>query len=229
MLMELRGYIDFTVYQHREYRSKEDVIIPPPPLALRDATEAEVGRIKGEAMVLAGNVREARPQLYAPYARGERDPYLLASLGLYERAHGDAGKARQFLEAAFGAKAKRPEACLELARLRSNEALGRPGPDGRLTAAQAASIIAPLAFAHGKTPLLPAIYDLAGDTWARSSASPGKDEARMMVEGAQLFPTRLKLIFQAGVMARDTGDARSAHALADHGIKWAPEIGRAHV
>ena len=80
-----------------------------------------------------------------------------------------------------------------------------------------------LAFAHGKTPLLPAIYDLAGDTWARSSASPGKDEARMMVEGAQLFPTRLKLIFQAGVMARDTGDARSAHALADHGIKWAPD------
>ena len=45
----------------------------------------------------------------------------------------------------------------------------------------------------------------------------------MMVEGAQLFPTRLKLIFQAGVMARDTGDARSAHALADHGIKWSPE------
>ena len=44
----------------------------------------------------------------------------------------------------------------------------------------------------------------------------------MMVEGAQLFPTRLKLIFQASVMARDTGDLRSAHALADHGVKWAP-------
>jgi hypothetical protein len=47
----------------------------------------------------------------------------------------------------------------------------------------------------------------------------------MMVEGAQLFPTRLKLIFQAGVMARDTGDVRSAHALADHGIKWGPDAG----
>jgi hypothetical protein len=45
----------------------------------------------------------------------------------------------------------------------------------------------------------------------------------MMIEGAQLFPTRLKLIFQAGVMARDTGDLRSAHALADHGVKWAQE------
>jgi hypothetical protein len=45
----------------------------------------------------------------------------------------------------------------------------------------------------------------------------------MMIEGAQLFPTRLKLIFQAGVIARDTGDLRAAHALADHGLKWAPE------
>lgn len=223
MLMELRGYIDFTVYQHREYRSKEDVIIPPAPLALRDATEAEVGRIKGEAMVLAGNVREARPQLYAPYARGERDPYLLAAIGLYEKEHGDAGRARKFLEAAFAAKAKRPDACLELARLRSAEALAAPGAAGRLTAEQTAGIVAPLVFAHGKTPLLPAIYDLAGDTWARSAANPGKDDAKMMVEGAQLFPTRLKLIFQAGVMARDTGDVRSAHALADHGIKWAPD------
>jgi hypothetical protein len=73
--------------------------------------------------------------------------------------------------------------------------------------------------------LLPAIYDLAGDTWARSAANPGKEDAKMMVEGAQLFPTRLKLIFQAGVMARDTGDLRSAHALADHGIKWGPDAG----
>lgn len=225
MLMELRGYIDFTVYQHREYRSKEDVIIAPAPLALRDATEAEVGRIKGEAMVLAGNVREARPQLYAPYARGERDPYLLAAIGLYEKEQGDAGRARKFLEAAFAAKAKRPDACLELARLRSAEALAAPGSDGRLTAAQTAGIVAPLVFAHGKTPLLPAIYDLAGDTWARSAANPGKEDAKMMVEGAQLFPTRLKLIFQAGVMARDTGDLRSAHALADHGIKWGPDAG----
>ena len=37
MLLELRGYIDFTVYQHREYRSKEDVIVPPAPVEGRDA------------------------------------------------------------------------------------------------------------------------------------------------------------------------------------------------
>ena len=49
-------------------------------------------------------------------------------------------------EAAFAAKAKRPDACLELARLRSSEALAAPGSDGRLTAAQTAGIIGPLVF-----------------------------------------------------------------------------------
>jgi hypothetical protein len=223
MLMELRGYIDFTVYQHREYRFKEDAIVPPQPLALRDATEAEVGRIKGEAMVLAGRVKEARAEMIAPYIRGERDPYLLAALGLYERKYGEEARARKFLEASFAHKAKRPEACLELARFWLADALLKPESDGQLSPVQTAQILAPLAFAHGKTPLLPAIYDVAGDTWARSAGRPTKEDARMMIEGALLFPNRLKTVFQAGVMARDVGDLRSAHALADHGIRYSPD------
>jgi hypothetical protein len=224
MLMELRGYIDFTVYQHKEYRSKEDVIVPPPPLALRDATESEVGRIKGEAMVLAGNAKAARVEFIAPYSRGERDPYLLAALGLYEKNHGDPARARKLLEAAFVAKAKRTEACLELARLRLADAVAKPaGAEGRLSAAQTGAVLAPLALVHGKPPILPALYDLAGETWARSAGQPGKEDAKLMIEGAQLFPTRLKLVFQAGIMARDTGEVRSAHALADHGIRYGPD------
>ncbi len=223
MLMELRGYIDFTVYQHKEYRAKEDIIVAPPPLALRDATEAEVGRIKGETMVLAGHAKEAKGELIAPYARGERDPYLLAALGLYEKNYGDETRARKFLEAAFAAKARRPEACLELARFRLAEAVATPGADGKLSAGQTAAVLAPLTFAHGKTPILPAIYDLAGETWGRSSIAAGKDDAKLMIEGALLFPTKLKLVFQAGVLARDTGDLRSAHALTAHGLKYAPD------
>ncbi len=44
-----------------------------------------------------------------------------------------------------------------------------------------------------------------------------------MIEGAQLFPLKLKLVFQAGVMARDAGEVRLAHVLADHGIRYGPE------
>ena len=223
MLMEMRGYIDFTVYQHKEYRSKEDVIIAPKPLALRDATESEVGRIKGEAMVLAGRAKEARVQLIAPYSRGERDPYLLAALGIYEKNYGEEVRARKFLEAAFVAKAKRPDACLELARFRLADAMAKPAAGEKLSAQQTVSVLAPLVFAHGKPPILPAIYDLAGDIWAHSSATPTKEDAKLMIEGAQLFPLKLKLVFQAGVMARDAGEVRLAHVLADHGIRYGPE------
>ena len=223
MALEMRGYIDFTVYQHREFRSKEDVIIAPKPLELREATQSEVGRIKGEAMVLAGRAKEARAELIAPYTRGERDPYLLAAIGLYEKNHGEEARARKFLEAAFVAKAKRSDACLELARYRLADAVAKPAAEGRLSVQQTANVLAPLVFAHGKPPINPALYDLAGDTWARSSIAPSKDDAKLMIEGALLFPTRLRTVFQAGVMARDVGDVRSAHALTEHGLRYAPD------
>ena len=44
-----------------------------------------------------------------------------------------------------------------------------------------------------------------------------------MIEGAMLFPLRLKLVYQCVYFANDIGDAKSAHALADHGIKYAPD------
>ncbi len=223
MAMELRGYIDFTVYQHREFRSKTDVIIPPPPLVLREATQSEIGRIKGEAMVLAGRTKQARAELVAPYSRGERDPYLLAALGLYEKENGEEARARKFLEAAFAGNAKRPEACIELARYRLADAMEKPAAAGQLSAAQTTEVLAPLLFAHGKPPILPAVYDVAGDTWARSSATPTKEDAKLLIEGAQLFPQRLKLVFQACVLARDAGEVRAAHALADHGIRLGPD------
>jgi len=223
MLDELRGYIDFTVYQHKEFRSRQDVIVAPPPLALRAATESEVGRIKGEAMVLAGNAKGARIELVAPYARGERDPYLLAALGLYEKNHGDPARAQKLLEAAFAGQVRRPDACLELARFRLADASAKPeAPNGRLSAAQTSAVLAPVTFAHGTPPFLPALYDVAGDAWARSAAPPTAADAKLMIEGARLFPSKMRLVFQAGVMARDTGDLRSAHTLADLGIRWSP-------
>jgi hypothetical protein len=224
MLMEIRSYCDFTVYESKYYKSKEDVIIPPPPLELRDATQAEIGRIKGEAMLLAGHVKAARGELVAAYQRGERDPNLLASLGLYERAHGEEERARKFLEAAYAAKTVRAEALLELARYHHADALAKPeAANGRFSGAQAAKIIQPLLVARKQPPPMPAVYDLAGDTLVRSAVKPSREEAVMVVEGAQLFPLRLKLVYQAALMASEVDELVSAHALADHGLKYSPE------
>jgi hypothetical protein len=224
MLLEIRSYCDFTVYESKYYKSKEDVIIPPPPLELREATQAEIGRIKGEALLLAGHTQAARAELVAAYQRGEREPNLLGAIGLFERAHGEEERARKFLEAAYAAKINRSDALLELARFRYADALAKPeAGSGQFTGAQVSSIMMPLLAARKQPPPLAAVYDLAGDTLARSAVKPKRDEALMVVEGAQLFPLRLKLVYQAALMALELGELQSAHALAAHGIKYSPD------
>jgi hypothetical protein len=100
---------------------------------LQDAPDAVVGRIKGEALRLAGHGNEAHNALIAPYIRGERDPRLLAALGLDEKLAGNVDRARKFLEAASNAKVDRARAYLELARLRFAAAQATPkAAQGRL-------------------------------------------------------------------------------------------------
>lgn len=224
MLMQIRGYVEFTVYEAKEFRAKEDVILAPPPLALREATQSEVGRIKGEAMLLAGHQAAARTELIAPYTRGERDPNLLAALGLFEKQHGEEARARKFLEAAYAAKSLRPDATLELARYRYADAVAAPaGADGRFSPAQVAAVAEPLLRARRQPPHQHALYELLGDTWVRSAAPPKKEDIVPLIEGAQLFPMRLKLIYQAGLFASTVDETQVAHAMADHGIRYAPD------
>ncbi len=223
MLMEIRSYCDFTVYEAKIFKAtgKEDLVIPPKPLDLRDATQSEIGRIKGETLVLAGHDKLARAELIAPYQRGERDPDLLAALGLYDRTHEEPERGRKFLEAAFTGKTKRPDAGLELARVRYADAAAKPtGAGGAFSAAQTTAILAPLLAVRRSPPHLPALYDLVADTWVRSEAKPTRDDVMVMIDGAQLFPTRMKLVFVAANFAADVNELQAAHALADHGIKY---------
>ena len=48
-------------------------------------------------------------------------------------------------------------------------------------------------------------------------------DAIPVIQGAMLFPTRLKLVYQCIFLANEIGDTKSAHALADHGIRYAPD------
>jgi hypothetical protein len=228
ILNEIRSYCDFTVYDRQVLQPKKksdpDLIVVPKPLELRDATQSEIGRIKGDALILGHHLKEARTELIAPYIRGERDPDLLAALGMYDRANGEPERGQKLLEAAYKDKTKRADACIELARIRLTDAMAKPGESGgRLSAAQVAAVLGPIQLARPQPPPRPALYDLAGETWMRAGVKPKRDDAALLIEGAQLFPTRLKLAYQAGVVAAEAGELQAAHALADHGIKWAPD------
>src|SRR5688572_10439590 len=153
MELELRGYIGFTDYKYMQFAAKKGQSLPdPPPFDLRDAPDAVVGRIKGEALRLGGHGADARMALIAPYVRGERDPRLLAALGLDEALAGNDDRARKFLEAAASAKTDRARAYLELARLRLKETRAKPAaPNGQLNETQVTAVLTPL-FTARKTP-----------------------------------------------------------------------------
>jgi len=223
MLLELRGYLDFTNYKSLGWSSKKgEGLGEATPLVLRDATDAEVGRIKGEAMLLAELKEPARIALITPYTRGERDPRLLAALGLYERSVDHTDRARKFLEAAAAGKVVRPLAHLELARLRFQSAQTTAGPEASFTSAQTAELSAPLLVARLQPPSMPEVYELLGDVYARSVDDPKPEIMGMLFEGVNLFPRRLALVYRTTLLCLRLKEFKGAAALIEHGLRTSP-------
>ncbi len=217
MALELRGYIDFTDYKSMQYVAKKGQSLPDAPIfTLRDATDAESGRIVGEAFRLGGHTDEARLALIAPYIRGERDARLLAALGLAERLEGKNARARTFLEAAAQAKVERPRAYFELARLNFEEAASSDAP---FTDAQVARIIGPLNNARQQRPPMVQVYGLLAAVWAQAARSPTREEFTDVIEGVQRFPRSTALVWRTAMLAAQRNFAPEALALARHGMK----------
>lgn len=223
MQLELRGYIDFTDHKYLQFTAKKGQSLPEPAaFELRAAPDAVVGRIKGEALRLAGRGDEATNCLIAPYVRGERDPRLLAALGLDELQAGREERALKFLEAATSAKVERARAYLELARLRLKAAKAKPaGPNGQLDPAQVNSVLGPLFIARKQRPPMAAVYSLIADTWSLSVTPPLAQHLAVLIEGVQMFPRDINLLMQTTVLASERGLGDEARALAERGMKIA--------
>lgn len=219
--LELRGYIGFTDYKSMQYTAKKGKELPePPPVTLRDATDAESGRIVGEVLRLGGHGADAHMALIAPYIRGERDPQLLAALGLNERVAGNDDRARKFLEAAAKAKAERPRAYFELARLRFDTARAAPGGAGeRLSEAQVKNALEPLLVARKQRPPMAQVYGLMAEIWSKSEKAPAKEDFLMVIEGVRTFPRNSPLVLQATLLAASHKLGLEAYDLASHGVK----------
>jgi hypothetical protein len=221
----LRSYIEMTDYKIAGVEANKGQKLPiPPPFELREATEPEVGRLKGEALLLAGNTAEARLAITTPFIRGERDPQLLASLGLLEHAAGDDVKARKILEAAAAGKATRPRAYLELARLRFAEAATKPAEShDRFNAQQTAAVLTPLFTARAQPPPLPEIYELIGEVWSRSAVTPGADHLGVLDEGVRFFPRNTRLIYLTASQKVRAGLIADARQVIEYSLRAGPD------
>lgn len=221
----LRSYVELTLFKIAGVRTGKGETLPvPAPVELREATEAESGRINGDALRVAGNLPAARTALATPYIRGDRDPQLLAALGLLERAAGDEVRARKILEAAAKGKAVRPRAYLELARLYLADASAKPaGADGRFSAEQTATVLTPLFTALVQLPPLSEVYELVADTWTRSIVAPAPQNIAVLDEGVRRLPRNTALIYATAVQKVRLGLVSEATALIALGLKSGPE------
>ena len=224
MALEIRGHIQFTVYNAMRFEAKKGQrgLPEPPPVELRDAADADVGRIKGEVLRLGRHGDAARNALIAPFVRGERDPRLLAALGLDELQAGRSERAERFLEAAVQAKVVRARAHLELARLRLQSARAKPaGAGGGLDSAQVAAVLTPLFTAMKQPPPLAEVYALVAETWTASAAPPLAEHLGVVIEGINRFPRDLALLTQGTLLALKRGFPVEARAMAERGVKLA--------
>lgn len=206
---EMAAYLPMAVRRTIKFRLARAAKLPP--FAMRNASDGQIARLKGdwERMEIAyvqarypqladKYLEQARRTFKRGYDRDERDPQLLAAMGLCEADAGNPTRARELLEAAVRIGPIRPRACYELARLRLAEFRALPaGEDGRLSVTQAADVLAPLFAARAQQPPLPEVYALIGDVWAEVAAKPNRGHLAVLDEGVRLFPRRADLVLRA--------------------------------
>ena len=206
----------------------------PPSAALRNATDAEVGRIKGNLERLEiGYVKDkfpalapkylaqARHTLRQAYDQGARESGLLEVMGLCECDGGDDAAARPFLKAAAQAGAVRPRVYYELARIKFHELRSRDA-SAKLNAQQTAELLELLFSTRSKSPPLSGVYELIASVWLQSTVTPARENLAVLDEGIRFFPADLRLINFACVLYAASGFRDDALQLVRLGLRTAP-------
>lgn len=154
------------------------------------------------------------------------DPALLAVYGLYARDIGDDAKARELLEAAAKAGARRPAAFRELARLRYTDAAAHPAvPGGKFSAGQIAFAIEPLLRARQMTPADLSTYGLMAAIWLHAAAKPSAADLAFLTEALALFPKNATFAYDAASIYAKFGFAAEASRTIDGALPFATDDG----
>ncbi|MGD1030060.1 MAG: hypothetical protein ABSA05_02875 [Opitutaceae bacterium] len=194
-------------------------------IRMREATSAEIGRIKGDwerlemdrvALQFPELVPKYRERAEATfkfaYQDAKTDPGLLAVMGLFYLDCGKPAQADPYLRAAAAGHVVRPRVYYEMAR-RFFAELTKAQPasgQGRLSPGQAGALLGLLDQARALSPALPEVYGLYSEIAMATDAQPGPALLKVIREGAQLFPKNPPLLYNAAVMLARGGDVAAA-------------------
>lgn len=159
-------------------------------------------------------IEQARHTLRRAYDEGDRDPRLLAAIGLCEVDAGDAAAGIPFLEQAWATGVARPRAAYELARFRFARLLeGRP-PEQLFSAAEVAPVLEPLRKTTAYTPRMPETFGLLADVRARCRESAPSGDIDALLLGARSFALNPSVSYRiAFALARSGRRAEAAELL----------------
>ncbi len=187
----------------------------PPPIPLRDATPAEIARLRGdwERMEIAfvrrklpdlvsKYVDQARATLRRAYDKGEREPGLMAVMGLTEIDADNRIAAIPFLEAAAAAGVVRPRVYFELGFTRYAALVARQAdPEHPVFSPQELeSVLTPLWQAHRQWPPLPTVYTLMAEVWTKAKTPLGTDELHVLTRAVEQFPYVTQLALRSAYL-----------------------------
>lgn len=213
--------------------------LSPPTLRFREATGAEVARLRGEferseALILATRVPEIaakyREQAARTFRRGLEtapgDARITANLGLLEFESGRVDSARALLETAAAAGTMRPRAALVLAQLRF-VAASKAASDASepFNAAQTAAVLQPLQQALDQQPKMAASFGLLAALWRRAPELPADDMTRRLHEGQQAFPGDATLALACARACFERGRRRDARELLERSLASCTDAG----
>jgi hypothetical protein len=221
--IEMRGYAQSADYRYEIFSgTKGRMLTKAPDFKLRDATEAESGRIAGEVLRLAGHRQAALDRLIAPYIRGDRSPDLLAALGLTELWAGQTDRARKFIEVAVANKTTRARAYVELGNLRFQDSLAKAIAEKRqFTDEEVAFAMAPLKAGFQYQPVMPEMYHALAHVWFRSATPPSLADYKVLLSGAHRYPRDLRLIYNLAAVGVVKGYPTESRPLVEHGLQYA--------
>jgi hypothetical protein len=199
-----------------------------PDFKVERATPNEIARVRGEWERLAiwhvqrrfpqarePYIAQARRTLRRAYGAGDRDPRLLAIMGLCEIDAGNPGGAREFLEPAIDAGVVRPSAYYEVAKARFAELRQTARENQMFTLTQLAPVIRPLQRAATQAPPLPEVFTLLAEAWAQCDSPPNGAEIAELQLGARHFARRPAVAYPIAAALAHHGKTAEAAAILD--------------
>jgi hypothetical protein len=206
--------------------------IKVPSFGLRNATDVEAARIKGDMgrkeiayvkdsapLSVTQYVDQVGRVLNGPVEDSERDPAELAVLGLFDCDLGKYDDAFPLLEEAAAAHVPRPTLYVELAKIRRDHAIAQPSGAGRkLGPDQLAAILDPLRESRRYAPGQAEAYLLTLATWNQAAVTPSHESLSFLREGTELFPDNFDVVSGTAQLYHDNGFGTEAVQIIDRAL-----------